>query len=97
MTAFKKTLLALPVLLCALPALADEMKPGTVTILSQDGKVSSIPMPDQAKVADMVAHGQEVKNDKVFFVWGSKFYYTSNEKMADGRMSFDYWGFHGTR
>jgi hypothetical protein len=36
-------------------------------------------------------------DEMAIFVWGNKFYVVKNQKMKDGQMAFDYWGFHGTR
>ena len=79
------------------PAFADDMKPGMMTMTTADGKMSSMPMPDQAHVTMMLKSAQVMGEDMVLFAWGGKFYVAKNEKMPDGKMTFDYWGLHGTK
>jgi hypothetical protein len=81
----------------AAPVLADEMKPGMMVMATADGKVMTMPMPSKDMVDAMRKNAQEMGTDMALFVWGSKVYLVKNEKMPDGKMSFDYWGLHGTR
>ncbi len=83
---------------CALssPSLADEMKNGMMMMISPDGKTSTMPI-DKHKAEMMMKHAEKMDSDMAFFVWGNKLYAVKNEKMSDGKMSFDYWGLHGVR
>lgn len=77
--------------------IAQEMKNGTVMMVEPSGQMSSMPMPDKAKMDEMMKHAEEVKDGMVIVVWGQRLYVVKNEKMPDGKMTFDYWGLHGVK
>ena len=77
--------------------IAQEMKNGTVMMVEPSGQMSSMPMPDKAKMDDMMKHAEEMKDGMVIVVWGQRLYVVKNEKMPDGKMTFDYWGLHGVK
>ncbi len=74
--------------LVALPALAADK----VMIMSPDGKMSSMKMPDKAMMDKIMEHATPVDPDMAILVWGTKTYMIKNEKMPDGKMTFDVWG-----
>jgi hypothetical protein len=90
MSRFNHVLLAASGLAClfALPALADDR----VMLISPTGQISSMPMPDKAMMEKMMAHATPVSPDMAILVWGTKTYMVKNEKMPDGKMTFDVWG-----
>jgi hypothetical protein len=81
----------------AVAVVADDMKSGTLMMVEPTGKSSSMPMPDKAMMDDMMKHAEEVKDGMVIVVWGQRLYVVKNEKMPDGKMTFDYWGLHGVK
>jgi len=88
---------ALATAVIALAVVADDMKSGTLMMVEPTGKSSSMPMPDKAMMDDMMKHAEEVKDGMVIVVWGQRLYVVKNEKMPDGKMTFDYWGLHGVK
>ena len=74
--------------LVALPALAEDK----VMVVSPNGQMSSMKMPDKAMMDKMMEHATPVNPDMAILVWGTKTYMIKNEKMPDGRMTFDVWG-----
>lgn len=85
--------------LCAMSvaASADDMKPGMMTMVTPDGKMTDMPMPSKDKIDMMLKSAQVMGEDMAIFYWGNKLYMVKNEKMPNGMMSFDYWGIHSTR
>jgi hypothetical protein len=77
--------------------IAEEMKNGTMMMVDPSGKMSDMAMPDKAKMDDMMKHAEEVQDGMLIMVWGHKLYVVKNEKMPDGKMTFDYWGIHGVK
>lgn len=77
--------------------IADEMKSGTMMMVEPSGKMGNMAMPDQAKMEDMMKHAEEMKDGMLIVVWGQRLYVVKNEKMPDGKMTFDYWGLHGVK
>jgi len=80
----------------AAPAFADPMKDGSLTLIMPNGDMQSMSV-DKDKVAEMIKMATPMSDEMAIFAWGGKFYLLHNEKMKNGQMSFDYWGFHGTR
>ena len=85
------------VALIAVAVIADDMKNGTAMMVEPTGKMISMAMPDQAKMDDMMKHAEPVPDGMVIMVWGQRLYIVKNEKMPDGKMTFDYWGLHGVK
>ncbi|HMA49041.1 MAG TPA: hypothetical protein VKP60_04755 [Magnetospirillaceae bacterium] len=81
----------------AVAVIAEDMKNGTAMMVEPSGKMSNMAMPDKAMMDDMMKHAEEVKDGMVIMVWGQKLYVVKNEKMPDGKMTFDYWGLHGVK
>ncbi len=78
------------------PASAAHMKNG-IFMIHPNGSMSALKMPDKSKIAEMIKDADPIGEDMVIMVWGGNFYMMKNHKMPNGQMSFDYWGFHGTR
>jgi hypothetical protein len=76
---------------------ADDMKDGSMMMVMPDGKTAMMPMPDKAKMDMMMKKAEMVKDDMMVIVWGNQTYVIKNEKMADGKMLFDFWGLHGVK
>lgn len=74
--------------LVALPALAEDK----VMVVSPNGQMSSMKMPDKAMMDKIMEHATPVSADMAILVWGAKTYMIKNEKMPDGKMTFDVWG-----
>jgi len=82
----------------AAAVVADDMKNGSMTMVEPTGKMSAMGMPgDKAMMDDMMKHAVPMPDGMVIMVWGQKLYVVKNEKMPDGKMTFDYWGLHGQR
>lgn len=98
MSRFSLSVLAVSAALCSVSTtvLADDMPADKMIMVTTDGKTATVPIPDKAMMADILKHAQLVGEDMLIFVWGNKFYVAKNEKMADGKMTFDYWGIHGS-
>ncbi|GEM_PF-5407359 len=80
--------------------IADDMKNGSMTMVEPSGKVTELKNAatvDKAMMDDMMKHAEEMKDGMVIMVWGQRLYIVKNEKMADGKMTFDYWGLHGVK
>lgn len=80
--------------------IADDMKNGAMTMVEPTGKMVALKNAstvDKAMMDDMMKHAEEIKDGMVIMVWGQKLYVIKNEKMADGKMTFDYWGLHGVK
>ena len=90
MSYFKHAFLAAAGLACilSLPALAEDK----VMVISPKGQMSSMPMPDKAMMDSMMKHAIPMNDDMAILVWGTKTYMVKNEKMPDGKMTFDVWG-----
>ncbi len=99
MSRFTLSAVAVAAALCSFSSavLADEMPADKMMMITADGKTSMVAMPDKAMMADIMKHAQAMGEDMVIFVFGNKFYVAKNEKMADGKMTFDYWGIHGSK
>jgi hypothetical protein len=99
MSRFTLPTLAAATLLCSFSAsaLADDMPSNKIMMVTADGKMTMVAMPDKDMMAKMMKSAQVMGEDMAIFVFGTKLYVVKNEKMADGMMSFDYWGIHGTR
>ena len=93
MSHFKLAALAIAAVLCAvsLPALAQEHG-DSMMVISPGGKMAKMAMPDKAMMDMMMKHAVPVDDNMAIVVWGAKTYMIKNEKMADGRMTFDVWG-----
>jgi hypothetical protein len=78
------------------PASAAHMK-NMMFMVHPGGAMSALPMPDKKKIAEMIKDADPIGEDMVLMAWGGNFYLMKNHKMSNGQMSFDYWGFHGTR
>jgi len=76
----------------SLPVSAADAKSGSVMMVSPDGKMSKMPMPDKAHMDMIMQHAVPLSDDMAVIVWGAKTYMVKNEKMPDGRMTFDVWG-----
>jgi len=87
MSRFTHALFAAAILF-SLPALAEDK----VMVISPGGQMSSMKMPDKAMMDSIMAHATPVSPDMAILVWGSKTYMIKNEKMPDGKMTFDVWG-----
>ena len=81
----------------AVAVVADDMKNGSTMMVEPTGKMTSMPMPDQAKMDDMMKHAEQMPDGMLIVVWGQRLYIVKNEKMPDGKMTFDYWGLHGVK
>ena len=80
--------------------IAEDMTNGSMTMVEPSGKVTQLKnasLVEKAKMDDMMKHAEEVKDGMVIMVWGQRLYVVKNEKMADGKMTFDYWGLHGVK
>jgi hypothetical protein len=90
MSNFKHVFLAAAGMACliALPALAEDK----VMVVSPNGQMSSMKMPDKAMMDQMMQHATPMNPDMAILVWGTKTYMIKNEKMPDGKMTFDVWG-----
>ncbi|MEI9983151.1 MAG: hypothetical protein WDN69_08000 [Aliidongia sp.] len=90
MSYFKHAFLAAAGITCilSLPALADDK----VMVISPKGQMSSMAMPDKAMMDSMMKHATPMNDDMAILVWGTKTYMVKNEKMPDGKMTFDVWG-----
>jgi hypothetical protein len=75
-------------LMLSVPALAQDK----MMVISPSGQMSSMKMPDKAMMDMMMQHATPVSPDMAIVVWGAKTYMIKNEKMPDGRMTFDVWG-----
>lgn len=73
----------------SLPAFAADDK---VMVVSPNGAMKSMAMPDKAMMDSMMQHAVPMSADMAILVWGTKTYMIKNEKMPDGRMTFDVWG-----
>lgn len=82
--------------LCA-PASAEEMKEGTMMMITPNGQMSEMSAPDKKTVEQMLKHAEEMKGEAVLFVWGHKVYVVKNKQMENGKMMFDVWGLHTER
>lgn len=71
------------------PALAADDK---IMVVSPNGAMKSMAMPDKAMMDSMMQHAVPMSDDMAILVWGTKTYMIKNEKMPDGRMTFDVWG-----
>lgn len=74
--------------LIAAPALAQDK----MMVISPNGQMSSMSMPDKATMDMMMKHAKLMSPDMAILVWGAKTYMVKNEKMPDGKMTFDVWG-----
>ena len=81
----------------AVAVIADDMKAGTMMMVEPTGKMSDMGMPDKAKMDDMMKHAEQMPDGMLIVVWGQRLYIVKNEKMPDGKMTFDYWGLHGVK
>jgi hypothetical protein len=90
MSSFKHATLATAGIACllSLPALAQDK----MMVISPSGQMSNMAMPDKAKMDMMMKHAIPMSDDMAILVWGTKTYMIKNEKMPDGKMSFDVWG-----
>jgi len=80
--------------------IAEDMKDGSMMMVDPTGKMSTLKnasMVDKPMMDDMMKHAEEMKDGMVIMVWGQRLYVVKNEKMADGKMTFDYWGLHGQK
>lgn len=80
--------------------IAEDMKDGSMTMVEPSGKMVAMKNAsavDKAMMDDMMKHAEEVKDGMVIMVWGQRLYVVKNEKMPDGKMTFDYWGLHGVK
>jgi hypothetical protein len=93
MSHFKLAALAIAGALCvvSLPALAQDHG-DSMMVISPGGKMAKMAMPDKAMMDKMMEHAIPMNDDMAILVWGAKTYMIKNEKMADGRMTFDVWG-----
>jgi hypothetical protein len=71
------------------PALAADDK---IMVVSPNGAMKSMAMPDKAMMDSMMQHAVPMSDDMAILVWGTKTYMIKNEKMPDGKMTFDVWG-----
>jgi hypothetical protein len=90
MSPFKHATLAAAAIACLLsvPALAQDK----MMVVSPNGQMSSMAMPDKATMDMMMKHAVPMSADMAIVVWGAKTYMVKNEKMPDGKMTFDVWG-----
>jgi hypothetical protein len=79
---------------CSVAMAADPMPSGSMIMVMPDGKTATMPMPDPGKVEMMLKGAHPMNDEMIILVWGAKTYMLKNEKMSDGRMSFDAWGLH---
>ena len=86
--------------LVGVAVIADDMKDGAMTMIAPTGQMSTMTnanMVEKAKMNDIMKHAEEVKDGMIIMVWGQRLYVVKNEKMADGKMTFEYWGLHGEK
>ena len=81
----------------AVGVVADDMKNGSAMMVEPTGKMSNTAMPDKAMMDDMMKHAEPMPDGMLIVVWGQRLYIVKNEKMPDGKMTFDYWGLHGVK
>ena len=74
------------------PAVAADAKNDKVMVISPDGAMKSMAMPDKPMMDSMMQHAVPMSDDMAILVWGTKTYMIKNEKMPDGKMTFDVWG-----
>ena len=74
------------------PGIAADAKNDKIMIMSPNGAMKSMAMPDKAMMDSMMQHATPVSDDMAILVWGTKTYMIKNEKMPDGKMTFDVWG-----
>lgn len=88
---------AVAVGLIAVAVIADDMKNGSAMMVEPSGKMSNMAMPDKAMMDEMMKHAEPMPDGMLIVVWGQRLYIVKNEKMPDGKMTFDYWGLHGVK
>jgi hypothetical protein len=88
---------AVAVGLIAVAVIADDMKNGSAMMVEPSGKMSTMAMPDKSMMDEMMKHAEPMPDGMLVLVWGQRLYIVKNEKMPDGKMTFDYWGLHGVK